>query len=554
MLNKKLLFLLIILIIPINIFAYEKEEFVYTNINNKGEEVEKLINNEIKLKTKGIIEDETYLKNILNINGDEEFELKDKSLLWESKGKTILYQGEIDKKNPIDVKIKYYLDNEELSFKDILNKKGKVTIKYIFSNNEYNYDYSLHTPFVISLAGIFKDKSITDISINNGKVINTGNKYVVAGIAAPGLYDDLGLSDLSKLDNISISYNTDKFSMGEVYFVATPKLLDKTDLNIFNRLDNSLNQVNLLQSGINSINKGSNKLRDGLNTYNSNFKKYRDGVNELNSGSNKLATKYRELDEGINILYNSVNNSLDSIKGLESGSKSVSDGVEKLTQSNYQLYLSLLQSYNNNLNQISSLNNSYDTCNNLLQNNQLDIFNQNNCIQVIVGYNNLLGANSAISNIFAGLGVNDMSQAAATLQYIKANELDKLSNGAKQVYGGNSQLVDKMNQMSDGLNELKNGSSTVSNSLDTLATGTNKINNSSKALYDGSNKLLDGVNTLTKGIDEFNKSGISKLSSLSNKVKGYSNKIKLLTNLSKNYNGFGSNNATNTTFVYKVNY
>ena len=554
MLNKKLLFLLIILIIPINIFAYEKEEFVYTNINNKGEEVEKLINNEIKLKTKGIIEDETYLKNILNINGDEEFELKDKSLLWESKGKTILYQGEIDKKNPIDVKIKYYLDDEELSFKDILNKKGKVTIKYIFSNNEYNYDYSLHTPFVISLAGIFKDESITDISINNGKVINTGNKYVVAGIAAPGLYDDLGLSDLSKLDNISISYNTDKFSMGEVYFVATPKLLDKTDLNIFNRLDNSLNQVNLLQSGINSINKGSNKLRDGLSTYNSNFKKYRDGVNELNSGSNKLATKYRELDEGINILYNSVNNSLDSIKGLESGSKSVSDGVEKLTQSNYQLYLSLLQSYNNNINQISSLNNSYDTCNNLLQNNQLDIFNQNNCIQVIVGYNNLLGANSAISNIFAGLGVNDMSQAAATLQYIKANELDKLSNGAKQVYGGNSQLVDKMNQMSDGLNELKNGSSIVSNSLDTLATGTNKINNASEALYDGSNKLLDGVNTLTKGIDEFNKSGISKLSSLSNKVKGYSNKIKLLTNLSKNYNGFGSNNATNTTFVYKVNY
>ena len=554
MLNKKIILLLIILILPINIFALEKHEFVYTNIDSKGNEVDKLINNEIRLKDKGTIKDETYLKNILNNNGDEKFKQDENTLLWESKGKSILYQGETDKDNPITISIKYFLDDEEVDYKDLLNKKGKITIKYNFTNTEYNSDYNLHTPFVLSLAGIFKDQSMRDITINNGKVINTGNKFVVAGIAAPGLYEDLGIDELSRFDNITINYNTDKFKMGEVYIVSTPKLLDKTDLNIFNRLDDSLNKVNLLQSGINQISNGSNKLKNGLSLYTSNFKKYSDGVNELNSGSKKLASKYKELDSGINELYNSVNGSLDSIKALEEGSKTVSDGVEELTNSNYQLYSSLLQSYNNNINQINNLSNSYNTCMNLLNTGEIDLFNENHCLQVVVGINNLEGANKTISSIFSNLGVSDMSSAEATLNYIKNNKFDKLSTGAKQVSGGNSEISSNMDKMSEGLSKLKNGSNTVSSSLDSLAQGSNKINNASKELYDGSNKLLDGINTLSKGIDTYNKSGINKLSSLSNKVKGYSYKIKQLTELSKKYNGFGSDNTTNTTFIYKINY
>lgn len=554
MLNKKILILLVILLLPINIFAYQKEEFIYTNIDSKGKEIDKLVNNEIKIKSKGTIEDETYLKNILNINGDEKFDLNNNKLLWKSDGKSILYQGEIDKDNPLQIRIKYYLNDEEINYKDIINKKGNIKIKYELINNEYDSNSSLHVPFVVSLAGIFKGSDIRDMTINNGKVLNTGNRYIVVGIGAPSLYEDLNLDDLKHLNNIEISYYTDKFKMGEVYLISTPKVLDETDLDIFNRLDSKLNQVSLLQSGINKINAGTIKLRDGLSTYNSNFKKYTEGINEINSGSNMLANKYKELDNGINDLYNSVNDSLGSLEELKEGSKFISDGVGELTNSNYQLYLSLLQSYNNNLNQINGLSSNYNTCMSLLNNGEVDLFNQNNCLQVVVGINNLEGANKTISGVFAGLGVTDMSNAEATLNYIKTNKFDKLAGGAKSVSDGNSELVDNMNQMTQGLSKLKEGSNTVNNSLNSLAEGTNKINNASNQLYDGSNKLLDGVNTLSKGINEYNKSGITKLSDISNTVKGYSNKIKRLVELSKNYKGFGSDNATNTTFIYKVNY
>ena len=89
----KLLVLLTIMLIPLNIFAYEKEEYVYTNIDTQGKEVEKVINNELKLNYKGEVKDNSYLKDILNINGNEKFTTDENTLTWESKGKSILYEG-----------------------------------------------------------------------------------------------------------------------------------------------------------------------------------------------------------------------------------------------------------------------------------------------------------------------------------------------------------------------------------------------------------------------------------------------------------------------------
>ena len=87
----KLLVLLTIMLIPLNIFAYEKEEYIYTNIDTQGKEIEKVINNELKLNYKGEVKDNSYLKDILNINGNEKFTTDENTLTWESKGKSILY-------------------------------------------------------------------------------------------------------------------------------------------------------------------------------------------------------------------------------------------------------------------------------------------------------------------------------------------------------------------------------------------------------------------------------------------------------------------------------
>ncbi len=163
----KILFTLVLLI-PISCFAYEKKEYVYTNLDTKGNEVEKIVNNELILNYKGKVRDNSYLKDILNINGEEKFNNNKNMLTWESKGNNIIYEGKTDKKNPIEVKINYYLNNKKVSYSDLMNKKGNIRIEYLLTNNEYNINYNLHVPFVVSLACSIEDDSISNIIISNG--------------------------------------------------------------------------------------------------------------------------------------------------------------------------------------------------------------------------------------------------------------------------------------------------------------------------------------------------------------------------------------------------
>ena len=71
------------------------------------------------------------------------------------------------------------------------------------------------------------------------------------------------------------------------------------------------------------------------------------------------------------------------------------------------------------------------------------------------------------------------------------------------------------------------------------------VNNNSK-LY------LDGINNLANGILKFNNEGVTELSKYVLKVNSYSERVENLVKLSKNYHGFASGNADNTSFVFVI--
>ena len=119
--------LISIMLQPLTTFAYTKKETIYTNLDETGKIYKQEINNHLYLsKEDDVIEDETYLKDILNINGKEKFKLQDQKLTWENKEKDIFYQGVIDKDNPLETKVTYYLDEKEMKVDKMLGKKGNV--------------------------------------------------------------------------------------------------------------------------------------------------------------------------------------------------------------------------------------------------------------------------------------------------------------------------------------------------------------------------------------------------------------------------------------------
>ena len=559
----KLLFTLV-LFIPISCLAYDKKEYIYNNIDTNGNEVEKIVNNELILNYKGKIKDNSYLKDILNINGDESFNYKDNILTWESKGNSIIYEGKTEKKNPIEVNIKYYLNDKEVNYSDLMNKKGKIKIEYLLTNNEYNINYNLHVPFVVSLACSIEDDSISNISISNGKAVNTGNRNILVGVAAPGLYEDLDIEELSTFDKITISFETDSFTGISAYMIASPKLLENTDMSIFDRLDYAVSSINKLQNGVNELESGSIKLTNGMDTLSN-------GINDLYKGSTNLTNGTKDLNDGLKQVQ-------DGIKQLENGSLEVDnnliliidslkdneDSIKiKINQLNSKLEdINTLKSTNTNtINKLNYVNNNIK---NEFTNKGLNIELDENSLKAILnnlnisdsdknmlinykesydgnkGLIELLNTNNSTLDLLTST-LQDTSKSLIDSLNSLENVLTKLEkNGTKEIYNGTVELNNGINKLYDGSNQLYNGSKELLN-------GTYKLKTGADSLVDGTKKLSDGIKLL-------NDSGINKLSNYADNINNYSNNIKKLIYLSKEYNGFASNNATNTIFVYKINY
>ncbi len=73
----------------------------------------------------GNLTDESILKDIKNVKGDETFTENGDKLTWNTEGEDIYYQGTTDKDLPVSVKLTYYLDGKEVKPDDL---KGKADI------------------------------------------------------------------------------------------------------------------------------------------------------------------------------------------------------------------------------------------------------------------------------------------------------------------------------------------------------------------------------------------------------------------------------------------
>ena len=116
--------------------AVSKEETVYVNANADGSEDQITVSNWLKnAGTEKNLKDESELKDIKNVKGDEEFTQSGNELTWQTDGEDIYYQGTTTKEPPVSVKFTYYLDGKEIKPDDLAGKSGKLKIKVDYTNN-----------------------------------------------------------------------------------------------------------------------------------------------------------------------------------------------------------------------------------------------------------------------------------------------------------------------------------------------------------------------------------------------------------------------------------
>jgi X-X-X-Leu-X-X-Gly heptad repeat protein len=573
--NKKLVTTLLIIgmMFPLSVGATSKDETVYQRIDGDGNIIDTVVNEELQ-DVSGDVLDESDLENILNINGDEEYLKDNNKITWKSNGSNIYYQGTTTKKLPLNIAIKYYLDNEQTSIQDLNGKSGHITIKLEYTNLEKHGN--LYTPFVVTMGTLINNDNNTNIKINNGKVVSNGSQSIIVGIATPGLSDSLNISELSKLNYLTIDYDTTDFKQTDIYNVYTPKLLDTDDLKVFDKLDTIYDDVNELSSASTKLVNGASTLNNGMSEYKTNLKTYKDGVANAYAGSKKI-TK-----EVYNSISNLENNEAIDATTLAQIKTAAEDKVKATFTNDYKMqignqaiaslktttdYQSIVAKENALETQLKStlVNSNVTDANALISYLETNI---TNCTAII---NNANATNEQKVAAYSQMQTlvtkeNNLKALISGIDTYKSilNGLEKTAyntaittayNTAIMTADSASQMVAKSVADTAKTNTVASLNTLVSG-LTSLTNGLANINSATGKLYTATEELNDGTTKLAEGLESFDTDGIQKIANYVNgDLKALENNLKGLRDLGNDYTTFTkkSNNMNGETkFIVKI--
>ena len=547
---KKLAIWLLLLVstisMPVN--ALTKNETVYQKLNYDGTKksttiTEQIINNE------GLdrIEDYTILSDILNLNTST-FDKKDNNLVWNTNKGNVLYSGKTDKELPIIVNVTYKLDGKEMNIDDMIGKSGKVEITMKFKNNECHYipingkyEY-LCTPFVIATGTIISDEYNNNFNISNGRIINNGFKNIIVGINSPGLYESLGLEDLKDFDTLTLTYQTTKFELSSIYMMATSKILDTTDLKIFNKLDNLYYGIDKLQTNMDKIENGAKTLSEGTNTLYTNYNQFNNGISTLNDNVKTLNTGVSELYTGINTILSNekVTRIRNYMPTLSNNAREVADFVNKYQDNannfldstnnvvdkiadkliNMLEYLQNVDDYKEESGKYKDLIkeyiNSISEYINLLDNYKEDLENTSNFVKSAATYiineynNNPIEASDELKELYAkALELKNNENLIEALDKLKnvLNEInDKLYENKDNIEAAYNDMVNKLKEIKDEVTDLEKDKERIDNLRNNIKSNKERFNNAVQKL----NNLPNQIDNISNKINEFEE-GINKL-------------------------------------------
>ena len=305
------------------VFAYTKDETVYSKMDSNGKNYKTIVSTHIKnTENADLINDLSDLLNVKNTSGDETYTQDGNKFVWNANKNDIYYQGESSKELPIECNVKYELDGKELSANEIAGKSGKVKITLQYTNKEERTvdingkKVKMYVPFVVVAGTIIENENARNIEVSSGKVVDDGSKTVVVGMAMPGLQESLGLSDdeVEIPSNVEITMDATNFETSSIMSYVTPKVLEEDDLKVFDNLDEIYGQVNTLQTSMNQIQDGANTLKDGTTELATGANTLKDGVTTAYNGAQTISS---EVAKSTQSLKNDKSEALDS-KTLES--------------------------------------------------------------------------------------------------------------------------------------------------------------------------------------------------------------------------------------------
>lgn len=363
---------------PVTVFAQsndenptEKTETVYSVLNSDGSISDTIVSSWLHDED-GInnIKETLNLTDVKNIKSNEKPSKDGNTYTWNAKGNDVYYEGTATKQLPVSVKLRYELDGQEMSAKDMEGKSGHLKLTISFTNN-YSQVKNINGKSIVIhpsyLAGGMLNMStgkFSNVKCESGKIVNDGTNEMLAFANIPGLNETLRSAGLDKVNNqlgisddVTVEADVNDFDLGSIMVGMTNEIDLASELGEIGSVSELTDGIDQLIEADNQLIDGSKQLYDGttqlkeqaapltgssdqVRQLSSGAIQLNDGVKALQTGITQYTAGASAINEGVNQLYgipqnvgliqSAVTTSTEEQASLVDGSQAVADGLGQL--------------------------------------------------------------------------------------------------------------------------------------------------------------------------------------------------------------------------------
>lgn len=460
---------------PVTVFAQnndenptEKTETVYSVLNSDGSISDTIVSSWLHDED-GInnIKETLNLTDVKNIKSNEKPSKDGNTYTWNAKGNDVYYEGTGTKQLPVSVKLRYELDGQEMSAKDMEGKSGHLKLTISFTNN-YSEVKNINGKSIVIhpsyLAGGMLNMStgnFTNVKCESGKIVNDGTNEMLAFANIPGLNETLRSAGLDKVNNqlgisddVTVEADVNNFDLGSIMVGMTNEIDLASELG-------EIGSVSELTDGIDQLIEADDQLIDGS-------KQLYDGTTQLKEGIAPLSSAYPQIET----LTNAFDQLHDGTTTLSTGLNQYTAGVDQLNvvskQNLYKLSMGA-----------TTLNTSL---NNKESKSQL---------------NQLVQGSQALD-----AGIQDLNeQVNGDDSMLKPDMVKKLTEALKTT----NEQVGSLGQVLNDLQDQEGAFVDLSNQIEKASENINKLGTlktSFKEVTDGASAIITADNAQIKSVDD----------------------------------------------------
>ena len=521
---------------PVTVFAQsndenptEKTETVYSVLNSDGSISDTIVSSWLHDED-GInnIKETLNLTDVKNIKSNEKPSKDGNTYTWNAKGNDVYYEGTATKQLPVSVKIRYELDGQEMSAKDMEGKSGHLKLTISFTNN-YSEVKNINGKSIVIhpsyLAGGMLNMStgkFSNVKCESGKIVNDGTNEMLAFANIPGLNETLKSAGLDKVNNqlgisddVTVEADVNDFDLGSIMVGMTNEIDLASELGEIGSVSELTDGVNQLIEADNQLIDGSKQLYDGttqLKEQAAPLTGSSDQVRQLSAGAIQLNDGVKALQTGLTAYTNGVDTlaaGSQQLYGIPQGVSQIQNGVSgNLGQGKTNLLdgatqlnegLKQLEAQVNTLNptELETMQGQIQTAMGTLGGMQKTI---NDDIEKLDGLSNSLTIASGKINDINQYN-DDLKSDVETLKDHVSVLKDQISNKNNEIDEKNNEIKEQINLINDQINKINQATKDANSNIDTAYTTAVTALNEAKSATDDVKKqgeIQDAIDKLQK--------------------------------------------------------